>query len=235
MTESLPAYQQIKQYILQTIHSGQWRTGTAIPAETRLAKQFSVSRMTVNRALKELSEEKVLERRQGSGTFVAQQQFNHTFVEVRNIADDIRQAGKNYRAEVINQSKVNLSSLPADCQPLFKGCNYLFQLEIIHYADNLPIQYEKRWVDSELVPSFSQQDFNQVNTSDYLIKNVALVKGYYVIQAKKTPTYIADLLKMTGNQPALVLTRYTYSSDDRVVTYVQMWHDGSSFRFSGAL
>lgn len=235
MTRPVPAYQQIKQYILQTIHSGRWRTGMAIPTEMRLAEQFSVSRMTVNRALKELSEEKVLERRQGSGTFVAQQQFNHTFVEVRNIADDIRQSGKCYRAEVINQIHVRLSSLPADCQSLFQKAGQLFQLEILHYADNTPIQYEKRWVDSELVPDFDQQDFSQVNTSDYLIRQVALVKGHYVIQAKQTPDQIAAWLKLNSNQPALVLTRYTYSSDDRVVTYVQMWHNGDSFRFSGTL
>lgn len=235
MTQATPAYQQIKQYILQAIHRGDWRTGSAIPTEMRLAERFSVSRMTVNRALKELSEEKVLERRQGSGTFVAQQQFNHTFVEVRNIADDIRQTGKNYRAEVINQGVVTLSSLPSDCRQLFEQVKELFQLEIIHYADDVPIQYERRWVNSELVPEFSQQDFSQINTSDYLIKHVALVKGNYMIQACKVPADIADLLAMNSGQPALLLTRHTYSSDERVVTYVQMWHDGGSFCFSGGL
>ncbi len=132
MTKPTPAYQQIKHYILRAIHSGQWRTGTAIPTEMRLAEQFAVSRMTVNRALKELTEEKVLQRRQGSGTFVAQQQFNHTFVEVRNIADDIRQTGKTYRAEVIGK------------KPLFQQTQKLFQLDVIHYGDDMPIQYEKR-------------------------------------------------------------------------------------------
>lgn len=234
MTQAIPAYQQIKQYILQAIHCGEWLTGTVIPTEMQLAERFSVSRMTVNRALKELSEEKVLERRQGSGTFVAQQQFNHTFVEVRNIADNIRQTGKNYRAEVANQGFVPLSNLPTDCQQLFSVAE-LFQLEIIHYADDIPIQYEKRWVDYELVPEFSQQNFNHVNTSDYLIKHVALVKGYYEIQAILPPDLIATRLNMSKQQPALLLTRYTYSSYDRVVTYVQMWHDGMKFQFSGTL
>ncbi len=235
MNKPIPAYQQIKQHILHAIHSGQWRTGMAIPTEMRLAEQFAVSRMTVNRALKELTEEKVLQRRQGSGTFVAQQQFNHTFVEVRNIADDIRQTGKTYRAAVIDKKDCELSALPADMQPLFQQTQQLFQLDVIHYGDDVPIQYEKRWVDAELVPEFSCQDFTQVNASDYLIDNVPLVKGHYNIQAKLPSAEIADKLNMATSQAALVLTRYTYSSNHRIVTYVQMWHSGERFQFSGAL
>ncbi len=235
MTKPTPAYQQIKHYILQAIHSGEWTTGMAIPTEMSLSEQFEVSRMTVNRALKELSEEKVLERRQGSGTFVAQQHFNHTFVEVRNIADDVRHTGKSYRAEVTYKTFCKKSVLPSDIQPLFTNSQKLIQLDIIHYGDDVPIQYEKRWVDSELVPEFSKQDFTQVNASDYLIHNVPLVKGSYFIQAKFPTPDIAKKLQMSDKQPALLLSRYTYSTDELVVTYVQMWHNGESFQFSGEL
>ena len=55
-TPVAPAFQRIKDYVLQQIHSGQWQEGDAIPSEAALAKQFNVARMTVNRALKELSE-----------------------------------------------------------------------------------------------------------------------------------------------------------------------------------
>ncbi|PIE39051.1 MAG: GntR family transcriptional regulator [Gammaproteobacteria bacterium] len=235
MKKPLPAYQQIKRHILHAIHSGEWRTGMTIPAEISLANQFAVSRMTVNRALKELTEEKVLERRQGSGTFVAQQQFHHTFVEVRNIADDVRQTGKNYRAKVVSKKNCGLSALPVDRQPLFQKTQKLFQLDVVHYSDDMPIQYEKRWVDTDLVPEFSEQDFSRVNTSDYLIHTVPLVKGRYSVQALHPTADIAKRLNMATTQPALLLTRYTYSSNNHIVTYVQMWHNGNSFRFSGEL
>ena len=103
MTKTIPAYQRIKNAILDNIHSGKWQAGNAISTEMALAEEFGVSRMTVNRALKELSEERVLERRQGSGTFVAQQQFNHTFVEVRNIAEDLKSANRDYEAQVVSK------------------------------------------------------------------------------------------------------------------------------------
>lgn len=234
MNKKTPAYQQIKQYILGHIHRGEWRAGEMIPAEMRLAELFSVSRMTVNRALKELSEEKVLERRQGSGTFVAQQQFNHTFVEVRNIADDIRQAGKAYRAEVLNQMHCTFDTLPKALQVLFVESQSLLQIDIVHYADNKPLQYERRWVDVGLLPDFVNQDFSRINTSDYLITQVPLVKGHYVIKATIPPETISQALSMPTEQAALLLTRYTYSGT-HVVTYVQMWHDGAQYQFAGEL
>lgn len=235
----LPAYQRIKNDITDRIHEGLWRGGDAIPAEIALAEEFGVSRMTVNRALKELAEAGVLERRQGSGTFVAQQQFNHTFVEVRNIAEDIQRAGKCYQAKVVKQGFVDFSELPNTAQKRFKSHQPIYQVDILHLADNLPIQYERRWVDCAMLPDFAKQDFGCINTSSYLIEQVPLVRGNYIIKATTPPADIARLLHITPLTdehycPALLLSRHTYSGDD-VVTYVQMWHDGDTYQFSDEL
>ena len=119
MTKKTPAYQRIKNAILDNIHSGKWQAGNAISTEMALAEEFGVSRMTVNRALKELSEERVLERRQGSGTFVAQQQFNHTFVEVRNIAQDLKSANRDYQAQVVSKRSITASMLDNELRRKF--------------------------------------------------------------------------------------------------------------------
>ena len=51
----LPAYEQVKAFIKQHIGSGQWRPGDPVPSETALMQQFGISRMTVNRALREIA------------------------------------------------------------------------------------------------------------------------------------------------------------------------------------
>ena len=83
----VPIFQRIKDHLLAEIHAGKWREGDVIPSEQELARQFSVSRMTVNRAVRELTTEQVLTRIQGSGTFVAQQKYQSTLVEIKSIAD----------------------------------------------------------------------------------------------------------------------------------------------------
>lgn len=239
----LPIYQSIKNAILANIHSGTWTAGSAIPTEMTLAKQFGVSRMTVNRALQELTAEKVLERRQGSGTFVAQQKFNHTFIEVRNIAKDIIDSHKQYHAEVLTQKTLDSHTLNKKDNTWLKAIFFdydtpcqdkLYQVNIVHYADNLPVQYEERWVNAHLVPNFINQDFTQVNTSDYLIAQVPLESGDYCISACLAPKHIKNALQMPKNEPALLLTRKTYAQNG-MVTLVNMWHAGSRYQFCGHL
>src|SRR6516164_3834873 len=81
-----PAYEQIKRYVVDRIADGTWKPGEAIPSETELVKEFGVARMTVSRALRELSAGHVLRRVQGAGTFVASRDVESTVLEVRNIA-----------------------------------------------------------------------------------------------------------------------------------------------------
>ena len=254
MTKTVPAYQRIKNAILDNIHSGKWQAGAAISTEMALAEEFSVSRMTVNRALKELSEERVLERRQGSGTFVAQQQFNHTFVEVRNIAQDLKSANRDYQAQVLSKRAITASMLDDEMRGKFdideaafsSNANetdsdtnsavaaILYEVKIIHFADGQPIQFEERWVDAAKVPEFIEQDFTVVNTSDYLIAKSPLERGRYTIRALAAPDEIADALQIASQSPTLVLCRQTYSAG-QVLTFVKMWHAGDRYQFSGEL
>lgn len=246
MTKAIPAYQRIKNAILDNIHSGKWQAGKAISTELALAAEFGVSRMTVNRALKELSEERVLERRQGSGTFVAQQQFNHTFVEVRNIAQDLKSANRDYKAKVVSKRAVTAGMLDDELRRKFDidseqvnadsdtDMPVLYEVKIIHFADGEPIQFEERWVDAKKVPKFIEQDFSVVNTSDYLIAKSPLERGSYTIRALAAPDEIASFLQIAPQSPTLVLRRQTYSAG-QVVTFVKMWHAGDRYQFSGEL
>lgn len=261
MKKKTPAYQRIKNAILDNIHSGKWQAGNAISTEMALAEEFGVSRMTVNRALKELSEERVLERRQGSGTFVAQQQFNHTFVEVRNIAQDLKSANRDYQAQVVSKRSITASMLDGELRRKFDidvsdanalnakastmplatdngedsdEAPILYEVKIIHFADGQPMQFEERWVDAVKVPEFIEQDFSVVNTSDYLIAKSPLERGSYTIRALAASEEVAQALQISLHAPTLVLCRQTYSAG-QVVTFVKMWHAGDRYQFSGEL
>ena len=65
-----PCYEQLKQWLRHQIVSGQLKADTAVPDETQLAQSAGVSAMTARRALVELSDEGLLKRVRGKGTFV---------------------------------------------------------------------------------------------------------------------------------------------------------------------
>src|SRR5438270_13905431 len=109
MSQPPPAtarYLQVKQYILQQISGGSLRAGARVPSENELVRELDVSRMTANRALRELAADGVLVRVAGVGTFVAEQRAQAHPLEVRNIADEIRLRGHAYLAKVVTHGAI---------------------------------------------------------------------------------------------------------------------------------
>jgi len=71
----VPLYQQVKDAIYNKIIEGSWAPGELIPSDRTLSEEMGVSRITVIRALKELTDDGILRRERSCGTFVAEQ--NH--------------------------------------------------------------------------------------------------------------------------------------------------------------
>lgn len=66
-------YQEVSNWILSKIQEGSYRYNTRIPSEQTLCRKFELSRQTVRRAIKELTDEGVLRTEKGRGTFVVRQ------------------------------------------------------------------------------------------------------------------------------------------------------------------
>src|SRR5690606_4482964 len=144
-SEPLPAYQQIKNYVLEQIQSGAWQEGDLIPTELSLCDTFKVSRMTVDRALRELTNDQLLVRYKGSGTYVAQPKFQSTLIEIRSIAQDIRERGHRRSSRVISLNTLSASEAQGRRFQLAPKSK-LFHSVIVHYENDLPIQVEDRLV-----------------------------------------------------------------------------------------
>ena len=230
--DSAPAFQTIKDYLLKEIQSGTWKEGDPIPSEAMLAEQFSVSRMTVNRAVRELSSEQILNRIQGSGTYVAQQKYQATLVEIKSIAEEIRARGHVHRSELHELKEKTAGEQLAQAFQVQPG-DRLFHSVIVHFENEIAIQVEDRWVNAGVTPAYLQQDFSQMTPNEYLVAVAPLQGVDYRIEAVFPPKHIADMLKMTGKEACLVLHRKT-RSQGKVATIVTMWHPGKHYQFAGS-
>ncbi|MCA1785387.1 MAG: GntR family transcriptional regulator, partial [Desulfobacteraceae bacterium] len=94
-------YNRIKQYLVTQMDSGKLKPDDRVPSETQLAAMFTASRMTANRALKELSEENRIIRIQGVGTFVARPKPDAALLEIKSIAKEIADWGGIHSCEVL--------------------------------------------------------------------------------------------------------------------------------------
>lgn len=232
MSDKQPAYLTIKQYVLARIQDGTWKQGEAIPGEEALAREFSVSRMTVNRAIRELSDEKIVERVQGSGTFVAQQKYQATLVEIRNIADEIAARGHRHRSELQLLERARAGDVLARRFGLKTGST-LFHSVVVHFENDQPIQVEDRYVNPQAAPDYLAQDFTTQTPNAYLMRVAPLHGVSFEIEACEAPRHIAELLQMRASDPCLVLHRQT-RSQGVVASAASMWHPASRYRFTGS-
>lgn len=230
--DGIPIFQRIKDFLTAQIAAGHWKEGDVIPSEQALVRQFGVSRMTVNRAVRELTAEAVLTRRQGSGTFVAPQKYQATLLEIKSIADEVRARGHVHRSslQLLEQTRSNellakQLELPPD--------QVLFHSIIVHYENGVPIQVEDRWVNPQLAPDYLAQDFTRITPNEYLMQAAPLQGATYSLEALPAPRDIADMLAMEARQPCLVLRRQTRSGG-RVASIVTMWHPGHRYQFAGS-
>jgi LacI family transcriptional regulator len=67
-------HRQVFEYVLTDIESGKLKEGDRLPSEAELVKQFGLSRPTVARALHDLQNLGLVERKVGSGTYVRKSQ-----------------------------------------------------------------------------------------------------------------------------------------------------------------
>jgi len=227
------AFQRIKEHVLARIRSGEWKEGDLIPTEEAFTKTFGVSRMTVNRALRELAADQVVFRIQGSGTFVAQQKFQATLVEIKNIADEIKARGHSHRGELHLLERLHADEQQAAEFDTKSGAA-LFHSLIVHFEDEAPIQVEDRWVHAEVAPDYMAQDFTRATPNEYLMKAAPLQGVQYRIEAVMPPPHVAGMLQISEQEPCLILRRKTFSGN-RVASVAVMWHPGRKYQFSGTI
>ena len=162
----LPQFALIKQFISGHIESGAWPAGTLTPSENELSSTFSVSRMTARRALQELSDQGLLRRMPGLGTFVADPAPLVTNVEVTDIVDQAIRAGTHssrlltLQAFPATQMIGGLLNLPV--------AQTIFHCVVVHLNQSNPIQWQALYVNPLLAPAFLKQNYTKVTPDAYL-------------------------------------------------------------------
>lgn len=229
--QAAPAYQRIKDHVREQIARGVWKEGDVIPTELALCRQFDVSRMTVHRALRELTSDQVLVRYQGSGTYVAPAKIPSTLIEIRSIAADIRERGHEHSCRVLRLQHTKVTAAQAARFQLKIGAP-LFRSIIVHYENEVPIQLENRVVDAVRLPDYLTQDWSHLTPNEYLMHAAPMPSGRYTIEVKLPPPDIAEPLDIPAEQPCLVLDRVTFSAGV-FASQAIMWYPGNRYKLAG--
>ncbi|MDQ2893080.1 MAG: histidine utilization repressor [Pseudomonadota bacterium] len=227
-----PRYAAIKQYIQHALSSGALKPGDRVPSEAELVVQFEVSRMTANRALRELQAAGAVVRRAGIGSFVAEPTALGHMIEIRNIADDIRARGHDYRAQVIENVATKASTRTGSLLGVLAGTR-IFHSIIVHHEADVPIQLEERYVVAAIAPDYDRIDFTLTTPNEYLTRIAPIEKVEHRVKAIMPDPVTRRLLELSDDQPALLMMRHTWSRN-QLVSYALLTHPGNRFELSAS-
>lgn len=231
--EKKAKYIVIKQHICKKIESGKWPQHYKVPSENELTQQFKVSRMTARRALQELTDQGILIRSQGSGTFVATFKSQSSLVEIRNISDEIDERGHQHQAKQLLLKSIAVTDEIAILLNL-KNNEHVYFSQVLHFENDQPIQLEQRYVNAALIPEYLLQDFTQITPHEYLSAVAPLTEATHEIEAIIANPDICQLLNINSNEPCLQVKRRTWSSKG-VVSLAILTAPGSKYRLGNHL
>lgn len=226
-----PRYQQLKEMIIGRIMSGELQPRDRVPSENELVDTMKVSRMTANRALRELTDEGYVERIAGRGTFVADFKAASHVLEVRNIADEVERRGHTYSAVVHRQELQQADGEILDALQTTAGSD-VFHVLVVHKENGVPIQLEDRYVLGQFAPDCLEQDFSRITPSAWLSGIAPLAEAEHIVRATMPGKSIREPLKMNEQEPCLLVIRRTWAGG-RPVSFGRLYHPGSRFELTG--
>lgn len=213
-------YRDIKADILRKITMGDWSPGASIPNEIELAANFGVARATVNRAMRELAEEGIIERKRKAGSKVRMSPLRRARFDIPLVRREIENQRQAYRYALISSSvkgapdwlraRLNLDTTTE-----------VLHLVCMHFADGSPYQFEDRWINLGLLPEAREANFSIAGPNEWLVAAVPFSDAEISFSAATADQTLANHLGCSPGDALFQLERSTWWQD-QAVTYVRL-------------
>ncbi len=213
-------YREVKAEILRRVRSREWAAGALIPAETQLAEDFGCARATVNRALRELAEEGLLDRRRRAGTRISAEPVRRARFDIPMIRPEVEATGAPYRYARLARRAVPLPGWLAAELAIASGQPAL-QVSAMHYAGPAPFAHEDRWIILATVPGAAKETFETTSANEWLIGQVPFSEAQMVFSAARAGAEAAGFLGLAEGDPVFRAERTTWL-DGKPVTRARL-------------
>ena len=212
---SSPLYHQLMQRISDDIEKGTYPIGSRIPPEHELEETYQVSRVTVRRALSELTAEGLLERKQGKGTFVSAPRISQDLKSIHSFHDSCRQNGVRPTTRVIHVMEVPADSADITDLSVREGDRVVETLRV-RSADGEPVVLEK----NHFSMGYAYLENENLNGSLYNVLRdygVEPRQATHDISLSYATEAQAKLLNVAPGSPLMRLREVVYDQRGRVL------------------
>lgn len=227
----LPAYARLRDALAARVARGEWRPGEALPSENRLAREYALSVGTVRKAIEQLVEEGLLERRQGSGTFLRKPAFDATLFRFFQLRRQDGEEESIPESRLITRSKITAPKTIAD----ILGTDDVIRIERVRSLSQTPILAEEIFIPRDLFDGF---DSLPEQTLGPLLYPVYFERfGVFIARAVDDLSFShadekrARLLEIDLGDPVAVIERTAFTLDGRVAEWRVAYGSAQRFRY----
>lgn len=224
-------YQRLARGLRSAIEQGLVRPEEALPAERDLATDFSVSRITVRKALDSLVADGLLVRRQGAGTFVAGR-VEKQFAKLSSFTEDMAARGREAGSEWLMRAEGSVTPDESMMLGLGPGAAVL-RFRRIRFADGLPMAIEH-----STIPAFAIDGLKAVGDSLYAALEQTGNRPTRALQRLRAVSFTTDQAELIGIEagaPGLFIERRGFLEDGRAVEATHSWYRGDAYDFVAEL
>ena len=202
------SFRQVKQEIIRRMQARVWPAGHIIPSEMQLVEEFDCSRATVNRAMRELADEGLIERKRKAGSRVAFAPVRHARLDIPLIRKEIEATGANYRYALVDRA---VCATPPWLRTRldFPLHGKVLHLRCLHLANLATYVFEDRWINIVAVPEVTKEDFSLAGPNEWLVNTVPFSSAEFSFFAEAANPEIAQFLSLNAGAPILVAERFT--------------------------
>lgn len=217
---SRKTYRDIQQEVLARIRRKTWPPGALIPTEAELAAEFGCARATISRALRELAETGIIERRRKVGTRVSATPVRKATLDIPVTRLEVEARGKAYRHKVLERHEI-----PAPAH-LIARMNLaaearLLHLKTLHLADGHPFLFEDRFVNLLAAIGIDAAPLDSISANEWLVRNVPISGGDIAFSAEPATKEDAAALDIAANTALFIINRLTWAGN-AAVTQVRL-------------
>jgi GntR family transcriptional regulator len=233
---SLPKYLQIAQYLRDQILRGDLGPGDEVPSERQLAADWNVSRPTTARSLDALRRQGLVEKRQGSGTYVRDQQVHR---RARERYGRARQTGRIYapdeRAVIVSAGPADAPACAAEALGLGKGRQAVHRRRVTSNPSG-PLEVSTSWFTPEVgrsAPKLSERNRLRQGTVAYVEECTGRSASYGEDRVCARLATEEELRALALEAPAavLVVRHVVYDLQDQALEFVEAVYPPGSWAF----
>lgn len=229
----LPLYMRITELISREIGAGHWRVGDRLPTETELSQTMSAAVGTVRKALAELVARGMVERRQGSGTYVcegaAAKAAGTSIYEFFRL--ELLRGGGLPTALVMDFQRMRRPArLPAFAD---QGSTHCYRLRRLRCLNHQPVALEEIWFDARHRDGLQREDLGEALYQFYQNELgfwIARVEDH--VSVGKVPAWAPALFRKSTGQACGLVERQSWAAQGGLEEVSTTWFDPSLARYT---